>query len=184
MSSYFRNRGVAREQLGLSVFDNASLADPNADRVMFWDDSAGALTWLGASTHLEISGTDLRVTEAARTSSLFYVIDGGGAPITTGIKGDLHVPFACTITKWTLLADQVGSIVIDLWKRATTSGAPTVAHTITASAKPTLSSSDWDDDSTLTGWTTSVTANDRIRFNVDSITTVTRVMLSLTVVRT
>lgn len=39
----------------------ASLADPNADRIMFWDDSAGAVTWLTASTGLAISGTNIAV---------------------------------------------------------------------------------------------------------------------------
>lgn len=40
----------------------ASLTDPNADRIMFWDDSAGAVTWLTASTGLSISGTTLTAT--------------------------------------------------------------------------------------------------------------------------
>ena len=43
----------------------ASLADPGADRVMFWDDGAGATTWLQATGGLEISGTDLRVGPGA-----------------------------------------------------------------------------------------------------------------------
>jgi len=38
----------------------ASLADPGADRVMFWDDSAGVVTWLSLDPGLEISGTTLR----------------------------------------------------------------------------------------------------------------------------
>lgn len=37
----------------------ASLADPGADRVMFWDDSAGAVDWLTAGTGLTISGTTI-----------------------------------------------------------------------------------------------------------------------------
>jgi hypothetical protein len=37
----------------------ASLTDPNADRVMFWDDSAGAVTWLTMGTGLTITGTTL-----------------------------------------------------------------------------------------------------------------------------
>lgn len=43
----------------------ASLTDPNADRILFWDDSAGAMTWLTASTGLTISTTSMTV----RTSS-------------------------------------------------------------------------------------------------------------------
>lgn len=37
----------------------ASLSDPNADRIMFWDDSAGAVTWLTPGTGLTITGTTI-----------------------------------------------------------------------------------------------------------------------------
>lgn len=40
----------------------ASLTDPNADRIGFWDDSAGAFTWLTPGTNLSISGTTLNAT--------------------------------------------------------------------------------------------------------------------------
>jgi hypothetical protein len=43
----------------------AVLVDPNADRIMFWDDSAGAVDWLTASTGLTISGTALTVNWAS-----------------------------------------------------------------------------------------------------------------------
>lgn len=37
----------------------AALTDPNADRIAFWDDSAGAVTWLTAGTGLTITGTTI-----------------------------------------------------------------------------------------------------------------------------
>lgn len=37
----------------------ASLSDPGADRLLFWDDSAGTITWLTAGTGLTLSGTTL-----------------------------------------------------------------------------------------------------------------------------
>jgi hypothetical protein len=129
---------------------------------------------------------NLSLTSHTHTFSLAltFIIDGGGSAITTGIKGDIEVPFAGTITAARLFADQTGSIVIDLWKDTYGNFPPTVADTITASAKPTLSTASKSQDSTLTGWTTSITAGDIIRVNVDSITTCTRVTLSLTVSRT
>lgn len=42
----------------------AGLADPNADRLMFWDDSAGAWTFLTAGSGLSISGTTITTTAA------------------------------------------------------------------------------------------------------------------------
>ncbi len=37
-------------------------ADPNADSILFWDDSAGATTWLTLGTNLSITGTTLNAT--------------------------------------------------------------------------------------------------------------------------
>ena len=105
------------------------------------------------------------------------VLDGGGSAITTGVKGEIQIPYACTITEWTILLDQSGSIVIDIWKDTYANYPPTVADTITASAKPTVTTATKNTSTTLTGWTTSVTAGDTIRFNVDSITTATRATL-------
>jgi hypothetical protein len=40
----------------------ASLVDPNADRILFWDDSAGVVTWLTAGSGLSIAGTTISST--------------------------------------------------------------------------------------------------------------------------
>lgn len=120
---------------------------------------------------------------SGRKSGISFLIDGGGSAITTGVKGDIEMPFAGTITAARLFADQTGSIVIDIFKDTFANFPPTVADTITASAKPTISSGVKDEDSTLTGWTTAFAAGDILRINVDSITTVERVTLSLTVTK-
>lgn len=40
----------------------SALTDPGADRLMFWDDSAGVVTWLTAGSGLSISGTTITAT--------------------------------------------------------------------------------------------------------------------------
>ena len=40
-----------------------SLTDPNADRVLFWDDSAGALKWLTLGTGLTITDTTIKPSQ-------------------------------------------------------------------------------------------------------------------------
>lgn len=112
--------------------------------------------------------TTFAVAEKQADSAIPLVIDGGGVAITTGTKFAFSVPFACTIVGYDLFGDQTGSIVIDL-KKATYSGYPTTA-TITASAKPTLSSARKATSTTLTGWTTAVAAGDVIEVVVDSVT--------------
>lgn len=108
-----------------------------------------------------------------------FTIDGGGSVITTGAKGSLIVPYGLTITSAYLLADQNGDIVIDIWKDTAPNYPPTDADSITASAPLTLSSDNYMVDTTLTGWTTSIAAEDILYFNVDSVSSIKRVEISL-----
>lgn len=104
-------------------------------------------------------------------------IDGGGSTITTGVKGDITIPFSCMIDSWYLTADQAGSIVIDVWRDTLANFPPTVEDTITGTEKPTLSGVAFNSDVSLTSFTRSIVANDVLRFNVDSVATVTRANL-------
>lgn len=128
------------------------------------------------------SSYSVTASYSSQVKSLGITIDGGGSVITTGVKGDITIPFNGTITAWYLVADQAGSIVIDVWKNVFASYPPTVANTIAGSEKPTLSSQSSNSDTNLTTWTTSVSVGDTIRFNVDSVSTVTRVNLMIKVV--
>jgi hypothetical protein len=132
-------------------------------------------------TGLQMTGTTLELSGGSTTRAITLGIDGGGATITTGIKADVYVPYNATITAVTMLADQSGSIVVDIWKDTYANYPPTVADTITASAKPTISTATQSQDTTLTGWTTSIAAGDTLRFNVDSVTSIQRLALTLTV---
>jgi hypothetical protein len=112
-------------------------------------------------------------------------ISGGGAPISTGTKGYIQIPYSGVIKSWTLLADQVGSIVIDVWKVPYTSFPPTVANTITDSDKPTITAAQKNQNLAISTWTdVTVTANDIIAFHVDSASTITQVSLTLSIDRT
>jgi hypothetical protein len=84
-----------------------------------------------------------------------------------------------TITGWTLLADQPGSIVVDVWRDSYASFPPTAADTIAGTEKPTLESVQKNQDLGLSTWTTSMAAGDILAFNVDSAATVQRVTLSI-----
>lgn len=117
------------------------------------------------------------------TFAVNFIIDGGGSTITTGTKGDLSIPFVCTITSWTLLSDQSGSIQVDIWKDTFGNFPPTDADSITAAAPPLISSGNRGTGSSLTGWTTSIAAGDILRFNVDSVTSIQRVTVALYMTR-
>ena len=115
--------------------------------------------------------------------SFGITIDGGGSSITTGVKGYVEVPYSGTITGWTLVSDVVGSIVIDVWRDTYGNFPPSVADSISGSEKPTLSSSQKNQDLSLSTWTTSVTAGDIIGFKVDSASTLTRVNLAIKITK-
>lgn len=142
--------------------------------------AAGATGANGATGATGAAGAS-GATGATSPVTVNFVIDGGGSVLTTGLKGWLEMPRAGTITAARLLADQTGSVVVNVWKKAYAGLPATVADKITASAPPTLSSAQKSQDTTLTGWTTSVSAGDWLYFNVDSATTITRVTISLTV---
>jgi len=118
------------------------------------------------------------------TSSITVVIDGGGSTITTGVKVDITIPFGCTIDSVVMLADQSGSIVVDIFKDTFANYPPLVGDSITASDKPTITTAFKSEDTDLGTWTTSITAGDTLRYNVDSVTDIQRLTISLKITRT
>lgn len=139
-------------------------------------------TAYGTAGQALISAGDAAPVWTDQYSSITFVFSGAGSPVLPGYAGDLSIPFACTIVESSLVADQTGSIVIGISK-SSYSGFPGSLASIVASAPPTLSSAQKSTDSTLTGWTTSVAANDVLRFSVTSASAVTSVTLSLKVKR-
>jgi len=113
--------------------------------------------------------------------TITFIIDGGGAEIADGIAGHLEIPFACTLTAWTLLADQSGSIVIDIWGDTYGNFPPDNTDAMPGSGKePTITTAQNNQDTAITDWTDyTLSAGDCITFNVDSCTTIERVTLSL-----
>lgn len=156
--------------------------------------SEPARTWL--AVYLSPSGSsseeysriawDAFVSEMIRgqEGGFSYIIDGGGSVIATGIKGDIPVPFDCEIIEAGLLARQSGDLVVDVWRDAYANFPPTDADSITASAPVTLAGAAKSRDTTLTGWSKTLTTGEILRFNVDSCNTIEQATLYLKVRRT
>jgi hypothetical protein len=126
--------------------------------------------------------TDGTVSCSSVVRSFGVTIDGGGSSIATGTAhfAQIHTPTSagCTITEWTVLADQSGSIVVDI-KRATYANFPTTASIVGSGNKPTLFSAQ-KNTATVSGWTsTAIADKDIIEFNVDSASTATWVLVSV-----
>lgn len=74
---------------------SGALADPNADRILMWDDSEGAFAYLTPGSGLVISTTTLRHYEA-----ITVAISDETTAITTGTaKVTFRMPFAFTLTE-------------------------------------------------------------------------------------
>jgi len=127
------------------------------------------------------------LTPTSNVITITFIIDGGGSAITTGQKGHLEIPFACTLTAWTLAADVAGAIVIDVWKDTYANFPPTDADAMPGAGKePTIAATNQKaQDTDISDWTTvAIAAGDILAFNVDSCTTITRVTLSLKATKT
>ncbi len=123
------------------------------------------------------------LSDLTKIEDINFVIDGGGSVISTGVAGDIEISFDAEIQQVTLLSDQTGSVVIDIFKDEFSNFPPVVGDSITASAKPTISASNKSQDSTLTSWTKDITAGDILRFNVDSVSTIERCLINLKIKR-
>lgn len=109
--------------------------------------------------------------------SLNFVVDGGGAAITTGSKGYVRVDFTAITYGWTVVADQAGDIQFDV-RKCPYADFPATAS-IVGTEPPVLSGTDKNEDLDLTTWTRKLEFGEILEFVVDSAATVTRVTLDL-----
>jgi len=198
--SFLDSNSLNPDQTICQIFSNATTPTLNAvvsDMTFTYQnggDASGVFTPFmimdGSANQLEIQvNTTLQAGDIlnselnadAKYDAIEFVIDGGGSAITTGTKGYIEIPWDCTIDSVTMLADQSGSAVVDIWVDTYANYPPLDADSITASAVPTISTAIKSQDATLTGWTTSLTKGSIVGYNVDSAATVEFLTISLKV---
>jgi hypothetical protein len=118
-----------------------------------------------------------------KAAAIEFQVGDGQNVINSNTKAWLEIPFPCVIQRWTMLADQSGSAVFDLWKVPFSNYPPNSGNTITGGAPPALSAAQRNQSSNLVGWTTSINAGDVLELNVTSASSVMKVTLSLYVLR-
>ena len=114
--------------------------------------------------------------------SVSAVFDGGGSALSGTTSRCSQINYAGTINKVTVIADVSGTATVDV--RTVAYGSytgPSSASTITASDTPALSSAIKYQDSTLSGWTTSLAANTVVCFVLSSPSTVTWIAANIEV---
>jgi hypothetical protein len=177
--------GTNTTQVATTSFVGTAIANLVASSPAALDTLNELATALGndanfASTMTTALSTKATVTQLNAIRRVFGItIDGAGSVPAPGLKGYWRAPAVGVIKKVTLISDIAGAAVIDVWRDSFANYPPTVADTITAAAKPTLSSSNKAEDATLTGWSKNFAAGDVFGFNLDSITTCTKLTLSI-----
>lgn len=163
---------------GFTKFSGATTSEktytlPNSSTTIVTTADTGSVTnaMLAGSIDLtsKVTGRLVAANVPARAIGV-AVGDPAGSTLATGVLGYVVVPYACTIAGWDIVVD-AGTATVDVWKIATGTAKPTVSNTITASAKPAISTGTAIASTTLTSWTTSVSAGDIMGFNLDAVAT-------------
>jgi hypothetical protein len=127
------------------------------------------------------------IADNLRVATIGLTVGDGVNTITTGFKGAIPVPFAGTITEWTIVSTDAnpptsGSIEIDILK-STYANYPTMSSMVGTGTKPNIANSN-KGQGTPTGWsTTTINAGDIIGFNVTSVTGLKRITIVLKVMK-
>lgn len=161
--------------LGQELVSKGSVIDPGTGDPVDW----GALI----SGISDVPGLAAALA-ALSAASVSVVLDGGGLEIADNTIVYVEIPWACTITAGRLFADVSGSAAVSVWKGTYANYPPVVGDKISASAPLTITTTTKSQDTTLTGWTKSVSAGDVLAFNVDSCTTITKLTVALRATRT
>jgi hypothetical protein len=116
--------------------------------------------------------------------ALEIVIDGGGQALGPGVKADIELAWGLDLTAVRMVPDQAaGGIVVDLLT-APFANFPGSAVSICPTTPPTLTGQPRLEDTTLSGWTTTLVQGNWLRVNVVSVSILQRVTLSLSGFRT
>lgn len=176
-SSYIgqNNRLVAVNALGNALH---FVDPPSSSSFLGLSDTPNSYNTNGLKT-VRVNAAENGLEFVFEKGNLGSTFDGGGAVLTVGANTDIICPFDCEIVEVILLADQTGSVTIDVLKSNFTNY-PTFTS-ITASAKPAISGGQKARDTTLAGWSKNVAASDVLRFNVDSVATIQKVSIHLIV---
>jgi len=152
----------------IAAYDDTSGATGD----LHYRDSGANFTRLAVGTARQVltvsSGLPSWQTAVLHTPTAVWGDNMQSSSVVAGTVSYVRVPYAGEIISWYLVANVAITATIDVWKAA--GSLPTVANTITASAKPGLSTATTATSSTLTGWTTTVAAGDVFGFKLDTLT--------------
>lgn len=186
-----------RQSILRTVFPNADyIESTHADLTANYppDEYEGKLAWVLTTTGLlwtkkssgwYISNGSAWVPADAPPSTgvgcISATFDGNGEAIDAGESVEIPMPYAGTIRAWKIIADQTGSIEIDVQRAPFADYPVTGEDTICGGNEPSISVASKEEDTALSGWTAGFAANDVFRFVINSATNIRRCTITLEV---
>ena len=112
-------------------------------------------------------------------STVGITIDGGGQVISSGYKGFAFVPKGGEFTRWTILADRPGAIMVELYQGSFTNF-PNLTRMVVGGEVPNLTySSQKQQGTNMTGWDTLIEDESVVGFYTYNIQSVRRIHLTM-----
>lgn len=180
VSSVFGQAGAVN--IPVTTTDIATPGSPPAAGKTIWYTKSGTLCSFSPASVENCTGSGgggPTTNQNIRTVGTFF--DGGGAALTAMTRCT-NVYYAGTINQVVIITDQSGSATVDVKTVAFGSyTGPGSTSSITAADIPALSSAVTFSDTTLTGWTTALSANTVVCFAMTSPMTATWLQIELKV---
>lgn len=158
-----------KQPLDADLTTIAGLVDPNADRILFWDDSAGAYAYLEVGSGLSVTTTTIAATAAPIQTPGCTWGDGVNTDsITVSTVGYIRVPYAGTISEWCVVANASCTCTIDVWR--TSAALPVNGDSIAGTGKPALTAATTAEGNVSLWSSATVTADDVFGFELEALT--------------
>ena len=121
-------------------------------------------------------------TTADLTRTINYVVESGSFDMEPGIKGHITLDVTGTIDSWTIVAEQAGTLIVDI-KKSTFNDYPSMVS-ITGTEKPYLGvingmTQTKNKDEDLTTWNRVLNAGDVLQYEVVAVSNVKRFLIAL-----
>jgi hypothetical protein len=111
----------------------------------------------------------IALTTSAKTRSFGAAFDGGGVALTTGSSLPFQVPYACTISAYSISVTTADTATFKTWRVATGTAIPTSGNSI-SSLGVSIASGTHVRSTTVTDWTsTAISANDIVIIQLSSV---------------
>lgn len=163
---------VNEQQLIISI--NNTILSPVVD----YQVSGSSISFITPPNTGDLFSGVALVTTADLTRTIVFLIDNGSQPIPPGSKGYLTLDVAGQIQSWTILADNVGSIAIDI-KKTSFENFPNDFTSIVNSQYPLLLDGVKATNDDVTAWDETLSPGDILDFEVLSCAGINRCTVTL-----